>query len=279
MTVPRLGVPDLGVGVGLRPLYAQRLINEPPDAITWVECISENFMVAGGAALQQLDALRQRLPVVLHGVSLDLGGPDPLSRSYLTRLRSLVDRVRPPWVSDHLCWSGADGVHLHDLLPLPLTDEAVQHVVGRIKQAQDALSVPFAIENVSSYMTFRADEMPEWAFLSRVADEADCGILLDVNNIYVSARNHGFSPEAYLDAIPAHRVMQIHLAGHTDLGTHLRDTHASHVCDEVWALYRRTCERVGPCSTLIEWDDDLPPLEVLVAEVEKAWSVRREVLP
>lgn len=272
----RLGVPDLGVGVGLRIPHYRRILDEKPK-VDWFECISENFLVAGGKPLFHLDAVRADYPVVLHGVSLDVGGTEPLDQDYLVRLKQLVRRVNPPWASDHLCWNGARGVHLHDLLPLPMTKEAVRHVADRIRHVQDVLEVRFAIENVSSYMTFHADEMPEWEFLSEVAEAADCGILFDVNNVYVSSRNHGFDAEKYVDSIPHRRVVQMHLAGHTDKGKYLLDTHSDFVCDAVWKLYRRACERIGPCSTLIEWDDDIPELEVLLAEADKAKAIRKEI--
>jgi hypothetical protein len=278
MSPPRLGAPDLGVGVGLRVPHCDQIIADRP-AIDWLECISENYMVAGGAPLVHLDAVRAAYPVVLHGVSLDAGGTAPLDREYLRRLRALVDRVKPPWASDHVCWTGAPGNNLHDLLPLPMTRAVVLHVADRIRHVQDALGVRFAIENVSSYLTFADDEMPEWAFVAEIAERADCGILFDVNNVYVSARNHGFSAEDYVDAIPAERVVQRHLAGHTDRGTFLHDTHSTHVCDAVWALYERACLRIGRCSTLIEWDSDIPPLEVLLAEAERARVVRERACP
>ena len=274
----RLGLPDLGIGIGLRAPHARRISDEHP-AIDWLECISENYMVDGGAPLAELDRARAAYPIVLHGVSLDLGGTDPLRRDYLARLRALVDRVGPPWASDHACWSGARGKHLHELLPLPMTRAVAAHVAERAREVQDVLGVRFAIENVSSYLTFEEDELPEHEFIALVAESADCGILLDVNNVYVSSRNHGFDAERYLDAIPAERVVQIHLAGHTDMGAYLLDTHARPVCDAVWALYERACARIGPCSTLIEWDDELPALEVLVAEVARARAVRNRATP
>jgi uncharacterized protein len=273
MTAPRLGAPDLGVGVGLRAPHHEQIIAERPR-VDWFECISENFMLPGGKPLAHLDAVRQSYRVVLHGVSLDLGGPEPLDASYIRQLRALVDRVAPPWVSDHLCWNGAGGLHLHELMPLPMTAAAVAHVAARVDQVQQALGLRFAIENVSSYLTYRADEMPEWEFLSRVAEAADCGILLDVNNVYVSSRNHGFDPALYIESVPHDRVVQMHLAGHEDRGRYLLDTHADHVCEAVWALYRRACQKIGPCSTLIEWDDDIPSLDVLLAEADRARSVR-----
>ena len=276
MTSPRLGAPDLGVGIGLRSQHVAQIAATRP-AIDWLECISESYLVAGGRALAELDAVAGHYPLVLHGVSLDLGGTDPLRRDYLEKLRALVTRVKPPWASDHVCFNGAGGAHLHDLLPLPLTRAVALHVADRVRAVQDALGVRFAIENVSSYLTYRDDELPEWAFVSLIAEAADCGILLDVNNVYVSARNHGFDADGYVDGIAHERVVQIHLAGHTDEGRYLLDTHAAPVADPVWELYARACRRIGPCSALIEWDDEIPALDVLLAEVARAKAVRTSV--
>ncbi len=272
-----LRVPELGVGVGLRQPHHHQILTEHPP-VDWFECISENFLIDGGEPLDELRAVRERYPLVLHGVSLDIGGSDPLDQGYLRRLRALIDEIKPPWVSDHLCWCAAGGVHLHDLLPLPLMWEAVRHVAERVRRVQGELGVPFALENVSSYLTFRADEMPEHAFVAEVLEAADCGLLLDVNNVFVSAKNHGFDPLAYLDAMPSDRVFQMHLAGHLDRGRYLHDNHGGHVADEVWELYRHACRRVGRCSTLIEWDDAIPPLDVLLAEAERARAIRDEAL-
>jgi len=277
MTAPRMGAPDLGVGVGLRAPHCSAIVAGHPR-VDWFECLSENYMVEGGDPLYYLDAVSEAYPVALHGVSLNLGGPGPLDRAYLARLRALARRTRTPWASDHLCWSAFGDVHLHDLLPLPMTDEAVDRVAARIRQAQDEVGVPFAIENVSSYMTYRADTMPEWEFVAAVAEAADCGILLDINNIFVSSQNHGFDPHRYLDAIPHRRVLQMHLAGHIDRGKYLLDSHSEHVRPEVWALYRRACRLIGPCSTLIEWDDDIPDLPVLLAEADRARHERQAAL-
>ena len=244
----------------------------------WFEVISENFMVGGGRPLDTLARLRDGYRVVPHGVSLAIGSVEPLDLGYLARLRVLVDRVDPPWVSDHLCWGRAPGMHLHDLLPLPYTAEAVSLVVERVKRVQGTLERPFALENVSSYMTFRASAMRECDFVAEVAERADCGILLDCNNVYVSANNHAFDAEGYIDAMPAGRVVQMHLAGHTDKGAYLLDSHSDHVCDGVWSLYRRALARCGPVSTLIEWDDEIPAWEVLAAEADRARVMRRDVL-
>jgi uncharacterized protein (UPF0276 family) len=219
-----------------------------------------------------------RFPIVQHGVSLSIGSTEPLDWEYLRALKALVQRTRSPWVSDHLCWTGAHGVNLHDLLPLPYTAATVKWVAERARAVQDFLGVRLALENTSSYMTYTASEMSEQAFLTAVVEEADCGILLDVNNIYVSAYNHAFDANEYVDAIPHHRVVQIHLAGHTNHGRYILDTHSDHVIDPVWDLYRRALRRVGPVSTLIEWDDNIPPFSVLEAEAQRARAIRAEVI-
>jgi uncharacterized protein (UPF0276 family) len=240
--------------------------------------ISENFMISGGRPLRILERARSLAPIVLHGVSMDLGGTDPLNERHLDALDALVRRFAPAWVSEHLCW-GAFGRHYaHDLLPLPFTEEALRQVVGRIRRVQDRLNHRILLENVSSYVTFTHSAMPEWTFLGAVAEEADCGILLDVNNVYVSAVNHGFSPEDYLVGLPLDRVGQIHLAGHSDCGTHLIDTHDNPVPPPVWALYRQAVRRFGPVSTLVEWDDRIPSFEELVAEADRARAIEAEVL-
>ncbi|WP_394844654.1 DUF692 domain-containing protein [Pendulispora brunnea] len=277
----RHGLPDLGVGVGARVRHYPAIFDEAPDApvskIDWFEIISDNFLFPGGPPQKNLERLRALRPLVPHGVSLSIGASHALDEGYLRGLKGLVTRLRPPWASDHLCWSGVPGSNLHDLLPLPYTREALTHVVERVRQVQDFLEVPFALENVSSYMTYRASTMPEWEFLAEVAERADCGILLDCNNVFVSSYNHGFDPNAYIDAIPAGRVVQIHLAGYTDKGSYLLDTHSAPVVDAVWELYRRAIRRIGPTSTLIEWDDDLPAFDVLAAEAERARRIREEV--
>lgn len=270
-------IPDLGVGVGFRIPHYAKVLDERP-AMDWFEVISENFMVRGGRALDNLARLQDGYRVVPHGVSLAIGSAEPIDTAYLARLRELVARLDPPWVSDHLCWARAPGLHLHDLLPLPYTREVVAHVVERVKRVQGTLERPFALENVSSYMTYRASTMTEWEFLTEVSEKADCGLLFDVNNVYVSARNHGFAAEDFVDGVPADRVVQMHLAGHTDKGKYVLDTHSDHVRAEVWELYRRAVRRTGPVSTLVEWDDDIPEWDVLAAEAGTARSLRAEVL-
>jgi uncharacterized protein (UPF0276 family) len=268
---------DLGHGVGLRREHYERVL-EGPTGVDWFEVISENFMVQGGRPLHVLERVRRDYPIVLHGVSLSIGSTDPLRRDYLAALRELARRFEPAWVSDHLCWTGVGGHNAHDLLPLPYTEEALGHVVARVSQVQEALGRRIALENVSSYLDFEASTLSEWEFLAAVAEGADCGILLDVNNIFVSARNHGFDAERYLDAIPPERVWQIHLAGHTDKGTHLLDTHSAPVRKEVWDLYRSAVRRTGAVSSLIEWDEDIPAWEVLEAESLRARALREQVL-
>ncbi len=271
---PRLGLPDLGVGAGLRIPHYQRIFDEHPK-VDWFEIISENFMVGGGRPRANLERAREGYPLVAHGVSLSLGSANPLDWEYLKKLKALVAHVGSPWASDHLCWTGADCLNLHDLLPLPYTEEVVRYVAERARIVQDFLEVRFAIENVSSYMTFTASRMAEWEFLRAIAEEADVGILLDVNNVYVSSQNHGFDPAAFVEAVPHHRVVQIHLAGHTRFPKYILDTHSGHVIDEVWALYDLAVRRCGSVSTLVEWDDDIPELEVLLAELDAA-RVRRD---
>jgi uncharacterized protein (UPF0276 family) len=270
-------VPYLGHGVGLRTKHFPRVLDGTAQ-VDWFEAISENFMIAGGRPLAVLERARASCPVVLHGVSLSLGSTDPLSEPYLLALRTLVDRVAPAWVSDHLCWGSVGGHYAHDLLPLPYTEEALTHVVERVRIIQDWLGQQILIENVSSYLTFAHSAMSEWEFLAAVAEGADCGILLDVNNVYVSAVNQGFDPERYVRALPIDRVGQIHLAGHSQRGTHLLDTHDGHVAPPVWDLYRLAVQRYGQVSTLIEWDDRIPEWAVLCAEADRARRVEAEML-
>src|SRR3954470_6434762 len=258
----------LGHGIGLRSKHYERFLAGAP-AVGWIEAISENFIGVGGRPLAVLEKVRRDFPVVLHGVSLSIGSVDPLDRKHLAGLRELADRIQPAYVSDHLCWGTHRGRYLHDLMPLPYTEEALAHVVERVVRVQEALGRQILLENVSSYVAFRSSTMPEWEFLSEVARRADCGILLDVNNIYVSARNHGFDPHAYVDNVIAERVTQIHLAGHTDAGHCLLDTHDHPVADPVWQLYAKVIERVGPTATLLEWDDRIPSFAELHDEALK----------
>jgi len=228
--------------------------------------------------LHHLERIRATHPVALHGVSLSIGGSDPLDRDYLRKLRALSERVEPIWISDHLCWTGVDGLNLHDLLPLPYTEEALVHVAGRVRQVQDILGRRILLENVSSYVGFTASQMSEWEFLTRLTEVADCDLLLDVNNVYVSAFNHGFDPGAFIDGVPAARVRQLHLAGHRDHGAHIVDTHDAPIADPVWKLYEHTLRRLGPMTTMIERDDHIPPLAELVDELDHARELARNVL-
>lgn len=268
--------PFLGVGVGLRPAHGDDVLERARDgslAVDWFEAISENYLIPGGRPLRVLEAVRSHRPVVLHGVSLNVGSSDEVDWDHVAELSALAARFEPRWLSDHLCWTGVGGVNLHDLLPLPFTAESIRHVAARVRRIQDRLGRRIALENVSSYFTFAEDDLTEWEFVAGVAREADCGILLDVNNVYVSAHNHGFDARAYLDAIPPERVFQMHLAGHSRAGDLLIDTHDHPVCDEVWALYAHAVRRFGAVSTLIEWDDRLPSFDRLLEEAGKARAI------
>lgn len=265
----RFDLPNLGLGVGLRSVHFQHLLEHRP-AVDWFEAISENFLDSYGRPRYVLEQIAERYPVVLHGVSLSIGSTDPLNFDYLAKLKRLAGEVRARWISDHLCWTGVLGRNTHDLLPLPFNEESLKHVVERVRMVQDFLERPLVLENPSSYVTFTASTMPEWEFLSRIADEADCGILLDVNNVFVSSVNHEFDPREYLRSIPHERIVQCHLAGHADCGTHRIDTHDRAVLEPVWQLYRLAHELTGGVSTLLEWDANIPPFEVLHAEVLKA---------
>jgi uncharacterized protein (UPF0276 family) len=270
MTANRFnGFTDYGVGLGLRIPHYRHILEHKPE-VDWFEIISENFMVDGGRALDTLDRILEQYRVVQHGVSMYPGSADPLDATHLRRLKALARRTGTPWLSDHLCWGSVDGRYTHDLLPMPYTWEAVRVTAAKLRQAQDALEVPVIVENVSSYAEFHASEMTEWQFLAEVVEAADCGILLDVNNIYVSSRNHGFDPRVYLDAVPAERVAQIHIAGHSRFEKYVLDTHDHPVLDQVWALYARAIERCGPTATLLEWDDRIPAFGEVHAEALKA---------
>lgn len=263
----------LGFGLGLRKEHFAELLAAPPASIDWFEAISENFMVAGGKPLAVLEHVRRDFPLVLHGVSLSIGGIDPLSADYLDRLQALIERIEPAWVSDHLCWTGVDGVNLHDLLPLPYTQESLAHVAGRVRQVQDRLGRQLVLENPSTYLTAAGNEMSEWEFLAALAEETDCLLLLDVNNVYVSACNHGFDPLRYLAAIPPTRVVQLHIAGHRDVDGFKIDTHDAPVCEAVWALYAQAARRFPAAATLLERDDAIPPLPELIAELDRARAI------
>jgi hypothetical protein len=266
-----------GFGLGLRTEHYEAALTGPPR-VDWFEIISENYMVGGGKPLHYLDRIRERYPLVMHGVSLSIAGVDPLDRRYLRRLRALERRVRPEWISDHLCWTGVDGVNLHDLMPVPYTEEALQHVARRVCDVQDCLGRRLVLENVSSYVSYRSSEMSEWSFLAALTRLTDCELLLDVNNVYVSGVNHGFDPLEYLRGIPVDRVRQIHLAGHSSSGRYLIDTHDQPVPEPVWRLYAAAVERFGRVATMIERDDNIPAFDVLVSELDRARTIRARML-
>ncbi len=273
-----LPVRSLGHGIGLRREHFSHLLEHDPGSVEWFEIISENFFEPGGRPWEVLRRVRSARPVVMHGVALSIGSVDPLDEKYLQQLEALMERLEPAWVSDHLCWGAWHGKNSHDLLPLPLTEECLAHVVGRVERLQDRLRRTILLENVSSYLAFQASCIPEQEFLMELARRSGCQLLLDVNNVYVSARNHGFSAEAYLDAIDPAFVAQIHLAGHTDEGWYLHDTHVGPVPDPVWSLYERAVKRFGRVPSLIEWDTDIPPYEVVVAERDRAALLEASIL-
>lgn len=265
----RFGFPNLGIGVGLRaPHYPHIVERRPP--VDWFEILSENYMQTAGRPLDFLDVVAERYPTVMHGVSMNIASTDPLDRAYLEELRGLRTRSRARWVSDHLCWTGIAGKNTHDLVPIPYTEEALRHTIRRVREVQDILEAPFVLENPSTYVEFRASTMTEWDFLRAVACEADCGILLDANNIYVSAYNHGFDPADYLAGIPWDRVVQFHVAGHSNNGTHIIDTHDGKVIDPVWEILADAYERAGGASILLEWDAQIPSFEEVHAEALRA---------
>lgn len=262
----------LGFGLGLRPVYYGEILESKPP-VDWFEVISENYMVKGGPPLATLERIRADYPIVMHGVSMSIASTAPLDADYLTALKSLADRFQPQFVSDHLCWTGVHGLNLHDLLPIPYTEEALNHVVDRIGRVQDFLGRRIAIENVSTYVTFAESEMDEWTFVRELARRADCWLLLDVNNVFVSGYNHDFDPQEFFQSIDADRVVQFHLAGHEDHGTHKIDTHDEPVSEEVWALFADAWRRFGPVSVMIERDDKFPPFADLLAELQRAREI------
>ena len=267
----------LGFGLGLRTKHYHTILDQKPP-IDWFEILTENYLVPGGKPLHYLDRICESYPVVMHGVSLSIGSTDPLDMKYLAQVKQLAERVEAKWISDHLCWTGFSGTNLHDLMPLPYTEEALAHVVDRIKQVQDFLGCQILIENPSSYLEFKQSTITEWDFMREMAEQADCLILLDVNNVYVSAVNHSFDPVEYINAMPVDRVQQIHLAGHLNLKTHIIDTHDQPIIDPVWELYETTVERLGNVSTMIERDDNIPPLAELQEELEHARKISDRVL-
>ncbi len=259
-----------GFGLGLRPVHYEPLLHSHRGCVSWLEALTENYLVPGGQPLHYLDCLATQYPMVLHGVSLSIGSTDALNLEHLRDVRKLAQRIDAHWVSDHLCWTGVDGINLHDLLPLPYTETALQHVAARVAQAQDVLGRQLLIENVSSYVSFARSEMTEWEFLSELAQRADCLLLLDINNVYVSSVNHGFDPLTYLAHLPADRVRQLHLAGHTRQGDLLIDTHDAPVSEPVWMLYAAAVRRFGRIPAMIERDANIPELDVLLAELARA---------
>jgi len=269
----RWNLPDLGLGVGLRTTHF-RYITERWPAMDWFEILSENFIDTGGRQLNYLDQIAERYPIAMHGVSLSVGSTDPIDFGFLDKLAMLAERTKAAWLGDHICWTGVAGLNGHDLYPVPYTEEGLRHMIERVRTIQDYLERPLVLENPSTYLTFASSSMPEEEFIARLAVEADCALLLDVNNVYVTCRNHDLDPVAYLDAIPYQHVVQIHLAGHTDNGTHCIDTHDGRVIDEVWQLYKLVHDRTGGRATLLEWDAKVPKFQVLQQEVGKAARFR-----
>lgn len=269
MSLRRFDLPNLGFGIGLRTVHFPYILEHWP-LVDWFEIISENFIDSRGRPRFVLEQIAERYPIVMHGVSLSIGSTDPLNREYLGRLKRLADEIGSQWVSDHVCWTGVAGLNAHDLLPIPLNEATLKHLVERIRIVQDLLERPLMLENPSTYLTFASSTMPEWEFLTRMAEDADCGLLLDVNNIYVSCKNHDLDPLEYLRGVPHHRVVQFHLAGHTNCQTHLIDTHDGPIINPVWDLYREAWNLTGGAATLLEWDANIPPLPVVHAEILKA---------
>ena len=272
----KFGFPDLGFGTGLRSVHYDEILEKRPKSVDWFEIISENFIEAHPGYWDFLKDLRADYPIVMHGVSLSIGSTDPINNDYLKKLKKLADAIETPWLSDHLCWTGVNGKNTHDLLPVPYTQESLAHIISRIREIQDRLERHIVLENPSSYLKFTASTISEWEFLAEMATGANCGLLLDVNNVYVSAFNHGYDAKKYIDAIPTEHVVQVHLAGHKNYGTHIIDTHDGHVIDEVWDLYRYTIETKGALSTLVEWDGNIPEFDVLAAEVDKARTAAQQ---
>jgi uncharacterized protein (UPF0276 family) len=267
----------LGFGMGLREHHIATLLREDPR-LDWLEIISEDYMIEGGPRLRLLERVRERYPVVMHGVSLSIASTDEPDQEYLAALKTLADRLQPCWISDHLCWTGVHGMNLHELLPIPYTREALDHVVERVQRVQDFLQRELTLENVSSYVAFNRQEMPEWEFIAGLTMRTGCWLLLDISNVYINAFNHGFDPHAFLQGIPRDRVVQLHLAGYCDRGAHLVDTHDAPVREEVWDLYAVALRRFGPVSTMIERDDKAAPLDDILAEVARSRSIAQGVL-
>ncbi len=278
LVIPSSNYPHLGFGLGLRAVHYEEILRERPKSVDWFEVISENFIDAHGGYWDFLADLRRDYWVIMHGVSLNIGSPDALDFSYLSKLKKLADFLDVPWFSDHLCWTGANAHNTHDLLPLPYTTATLAHIVERVKRVQDFMGRRFIIENPSSYLEFSESSIPEYEFMAMLAQQAGCGVLLDVNNVFVSAFNHGFDAKTYIDTIPSEKIAQIHLAGHKNLGTHIIDTHDDFVVREVWELYDYTIKTKGAKTTMIEWDENIPEFSTLVSEIEKAkiWAEKYE---
>lgn len=272
MTLPLKKRINLGFGIGLRPEHYEPILTEKPD-IDWLEILTENYLVPGGKPLHYLNLFSSLYPIVMHGVSMSIGSCDPLDWNYLKDIKQLATRIQPKWISDHLCWTGLHHKNMHDLLPLPYTEEAIHHIVNRINQIQDFLGQRILIENVSSYVTYTHSTLTEWDFLKEICERADCLLLLDVNNIYVSSINHHFNPLTYMTSIPSERVYQIHLAGHSNMGSYIIDTHDHDIIDPVWKLYEAALQHIGPVSTMIERDDNIPELSHLINELEYARKI------
>lgn len=273
----RENIPSLGFGLGLRTEHYNDILETKPD-IDWFEVLSENYMIPGGKPLHYLDRIRENYPVVMHGVSLSIGSTTPFDADYLRDLRKLADRIQPAWISDHLCWTGVHGQNIHDLLPLPYTEETVKHVAERVGIVQDYLGRQILLENVSSYASYIDSTMTEWEFITEIVNKADCLLLLDVNNIYVSSFNHQFDAKSFIDGVPAQRIQQMHLAGHSNHGDYIIDTHDAPVIDPVWDLYGYAVSRFGAVSTMIERDDHIPELDVLVQELQTARDIAGKIL-
>lgn len=273
----RNNLPSLGFGLGLRTEHYNAILETKPN-IDWFEALSENYMIPGGLPLKFLDRIRADYPVVMHGVSLSIGSTTPFDQAYLKELKKLVNRIEPAWISDHLCWTGVHGQNIHDLLPLPYTEETAKHVAERVNIVQDYLGRQILLENVSSYASYVDSNMSEWEFISLICEQADCLLLLDVNNIYVSSYNHNFDAKAFINGVPQQRVQQIHLAGHQNNGDYIIDTHDAPVIDPVWDLYSYAISKLGDVSTMIERDDNMPDLGVLVQELEIARTLSANVL-
>ena len=269
--------PYLGYGLGLRPDHYLDILAQRPN-IDWFEALTENYLVPGGKPLYFLERIRQHYPMALHGVSLSIGSTDPLNTDYVRQVKTLADRIEAAWISDHLCWTGVKGINLHDLMPLPYTEEAIRHVSERVMRTQEILGRQILLENVSSYVTYQVSALTEWEFLAAVAEASDCLILLDINNVYVSAFNHGFDPQDYLNGVPHSRVIQFHLAGHQDNGSHIIDTHDAPIVDAVWDIYANAARRFGKVSTLIERDDNIPSLSDLTEELDRARHISNGIL-